>query len=141
MQTYEWVSRSIFFTTFRCLFPSKLIICQLIVVVYIAYKVKVVFQMTEKITDQKIIDETTSMYDNLEDFGLLSYEVRVFYAMLKARAQLDQLTMGLLNYPALSQVPFRVTSFVTNTFDVIDSEKVLLKISNPINPSEYFAAI
>lgn len=97
--------------------------------------------MTEKITDQKIIDETTSMYDNLEDFGLLSYEVRVFYAMLKARAQLDQLTMGLLNYPALSQVPFRVTSFVTNTFDVIDSEKVLLKISNPINPSEYFAAI
>ena len=256
--------------------------------------------MTEKVTDQNIIDETTSMYDTLEDFGLSSYEARVFYAMLKLgfstareisnqsdvpfgriydvlgsledkelvekqdsrpqkyavkepkfavnnllirkkndlesltlrakyledhlaklytrkheeglfwsvavdpesinsliwkmgeaedellmyvdaqirvvkgatpaeaaqvllmtlnelvekgvnikiiiggvtdEAQLDQLMMMLADYPSLSQFPFRITSHVANTFDVIDGEKVLLKISNPVNPLEYFAAI
>jgi sugar-specific transcriptional regulator TrmB len=256
--------------------------------------------MTEKITDQNIIDETTSMYDNLEDFGLSSYEAKVFYAMLKLgfstarvisnqsdvpfgriydvlgsledkeliekqdsrpkryaikepkfavnnmlirkkkeldsltvraknledhlaklytrnpeeglfwsvavdpesisrllgklgeaedellvyvdtqirvvkgtpsteairvfletlsdlvdkgviikiliggvtdKAQFNQHMMELVDYPKLSQIPFRITSLSANTFDVIDSEKVLLKISSPVDPSEYFAAI
>ncbi|MHA2102638.1 MAG: TrmB family transcriptional regulator [Candidatus Hodarchaeales archaeon] len=43
--------------------------------------------------------------------------------------------------PLLKHIEIRFTSNVTNTFDIIDKEKVILKISNPINSNEYFALI
>ena len=55
--------------------------------------------------------------------------------------QLAPMQDMLVDYPSLADVPIRITPTVANTFDVIDSEKVLLKIANPVNPSEYFAAI
>ena len=54
---------------------------------------------------------------------------------------MNQYTMMFADYPTLSPLPVRVTSHATNSFDVIDGEKVLLKICNPVNLSEYFAAI
>ena len=56
-------------------------------------------------------------------------------------AQLEPFEQMLEAYPTLLHMPVRVTSRVANSFDVIDGEKVPLKISNPVNPSEYFAAI
>jgi sugar-specific transcriptional regulator TrmB len=43
--------------------------------------------------------------------------------------------------PLLKSVEIRFTSNVTNTFDIIDKEKVILKIPNPISSNEYFALI
>ncbi|MHA2297287.1 MAG: DUF7436 family protein [Candidatus Hodarchaeales archaeon] len=38
-------------------------------------------------------------------------------------------------------IPITVASHFTSCFDVIDGEKVLLKVPNPINHREYIASI
>ena len=43
--------------------------------------------------------------------------------------------------PILNSIEVRFTSTITNTFDVIDREKVIIKIINPINENEYLALI
>jgi sugar-specific transcriptional regulator TrmB len=68
-------------------------------------------------------------------------KIKILLGGVTDMSQLDRITMMLVDYPTLSQIPFRVSSLVTNSFDIIDREKVLLKINNPVNPSEYFAAI
>ncbi|MFW9810042.1 MAG: hypothetical protein ACFFE6_11760 [Candidatus Thorarchaeota archaeon] len=35
----------------------------------------------------------------------------------------------------------KIKGVATNSFDIIDGEKVLLKVPSPVNPTEYFAAI
>jgi len=41
----------------------------------------------------------------------------------------------------LATIEIKFTPIITNTFDIIDREKVLLKIPNPVQPDEYFALI
>ena len=43
--------------------------------------------------------------------------------------------------PVLNNVEIGFTSVLTNTFDVIDFDKILLKVSNPVDPEEYIASI
>lgn len=67
--------------------------------------------------------------------------VRVLIGGIANRTQLKPILTKLKKFPDLPTDPVRYTSVVTNTFDIIDGEKVLMKIANPINPTEYFAAI
>jgi sugar-specific transcriptional regulator TrmB len=67
--------------------------------------------------------------------------IKVILGGVTDEAEMENLMMMLTDYPELSQFPFRIISHLANTFDVIDGEKVLLKISNPVNPAEYFSAI
>ncbi|OLS26411.1 MAG: hypothetical protein HeimC3_09610 [Candidatus Heimdallarchaeota archaeon LC_3] len=41
----------------------------------------------------------------------------------------------------IKYLQIRFTPVVTNTFDIIDKEKIILKIPNPVNSSEYLAII
>ena len=43
--------------------------------------------------------------------------------------------------PILNTIEVRFTPVITNTFDVIDKEKVVFKITNPVNESDYLALI
>jgi sugar-specific transcriptional regulator TrmB len=51
----------------------------------------------------------------------------------------SQFSIDLLEL--LKEVEIRFTSVITNTFDVIDKEKVIIKIINPVNETEYLALI
>ena len=41
----------------------------------------------------------------------------------------------------LENIELGITPIITNTFDVIDTEKVIIKIINPVNEDEYLALI
>lgn len=98
-------------------------------------------------TQIKVVDGATPeeavqvLLMTLSDLVEKGVNIKILIVGVTYQEQLDQMASMLVDYPALSQVPFCITPLVVNTFDVIDGEKVLLKISNPINPSEYFAAI
>lgn len=61
----------------------------------------------------------------------------------------NQISRGILSHThAQPKVDLSIVKSVlrsiaraAKTFDVIDSEKVLIKITNPVDPTEYFAAI
>ncbi len=44
-------------------------------------------------------------------------------------------------FPILMNIDTRFTSMITNNFDIIDNEKILLKIANPVNSNEFIAMI
>ena len=44
-------------------------------------------------------------------------------------------------YEIVKKIQIRFSENLTNTFDIVDKEKVLLKMSNPVNSIEYLASI
>ncbi|MFX0200725.1 MAG: hypothetical protein ACFFCW_31790 [Candidatus Hodarchaeota archaeon] len=50
-------------------------------------------------------------------------------------------SLFLPNYTLFEDIEIRFTPSLTNNFDVIDKEKVILKISNPVDPNEIFGMI
>ena len=56
--------------------------------------------------------------------------------------QIEKLAAVFTPYiEVLEKIEIRMTPITTNTFDIIDEEKVILKISNPVKLEEYFALI
>jgi hypothetical protein len=41
----------------------------------------------------------------------------------------------------LTNMDIRIIPTISNHFDIIDGEKVQLKVRNPVRPEEYFASI
>lgn len=57
-------------------------------------------------------------------------------------AQIEKLAAAFTPYiEVLKRIEISMTPIITNTFDIIDEEKVILKINNPVKLDEYFALI
>ena len=92
----------------------------------------------------KDVDMTDESRDQLNMMTKLVEEgvrIKILIGGISDLNQLQPMESLLVDFPILADIPIRFTSTITNTFDVIDKEKVLLKISNPVDPSQYFAAI
>jgi sugar-specific transcriptional regulator TrmB len=100
--------------------------------------VDVQIQMVEDARTTEGLLDFLGMLRELTDRGIT---IKALLGGVNDVAQLNTIQEMMKDYPAFSSIPFRVTSRSANSFDVIDGEKVLLKISNPVKPTEYFAAI
>ncbi len=86
-------------------------------------------------------DEITKLKEFFQHLLSKNVKIRILFA-LKEMELPEDFTLYLASFVGLQgKVNIRVTSQITNCFDIIDGEKVFLKVPNPINPSEYFAAI
>lgn len=95
-------------------------------------------QISFQIDDSEIPNDMISSLINLVESGV---SIKVILGGISHMNELKSFLSKPRDHPNLAQIPIRYAPAVSNTFDVIDGEKVLLQISNPINPSEYFAAI
>lgn len=95
----------------------------------------------EMIKNVEINEESRNLLDTVSRLVEEDVKIKMLIGGINDIQQLTMLEGLMVDYPLLSDVPIRVTQTVSNTFDVIDSEKVLMKIANPVNPTEYFAAI
>jgi sugar-specific transcriptional regulator TrmB len=90
--------------------------------------------------DVKITDESMEQMETLTKMVEEGVKIKILIGGMKSPEQFKPIEDMLINFPVFADVPLRFTPIESNAFDVIDSEKVLMKVSNPINPSEYFAA-
>jgi hypothetical protein len=68
-------------------------------------------------------------------------KIKILIGGISNQTQLKPILRMIKKLDDVPQIPVRYISVTTNSFDVIDGEKVLLKITSPVNPTEYFAAI
>lgn len=86
-------------------------------------------------------DEITKLKAVFQHLLQNGVKIRFLFA-LKEMELPEEFSLFLASFAGLQEkVQVRVTSQITNCFDIIDGEKVFLKVPNPINPKEYFAAI
>jgi sugar-specific transcriptional regulator TrmB len=100
----------------------------------IYFDIQVNFLADESPASMELLESITSLVER-------NIPVKILIGGVTDPTQLAPLMTLLVDYPALTKTPIRATPVVTNTFDVIDREKVLLKIANPVKPDEYLAAI
>ena len=113
-------------------------------------------KILEKMIDAK---EEVIVYNELQKFSMPSEEeinklkdffqhllrnnvkIRILFALREMELPAE-FSLYLASFAGLQgKFHVRVTSQITSCFDIIDGEKVFLKVPNPINPKEYFAAI
>lgn len=86
-------------------------------------------------------DEIIKMKEFFQHLLRNNVKIRILFA-LKEMELPEEFSLYLASFVGLKgKFHVRVTSQITNCFDIIDGEKVFLKVPNPINPKEYFAAI
>jgi sugar-specific transcriptional regulator TrmB len=93
------------------------------------------------VKDVNLTDDSRKQLDNMTKLVEEGVKVKILIGGITDLSKLQPVESLLVDYPVLADIPIRFTSAIANSFDVIDNEKVLLKISNPVNPSEYFATI
>jgi hypothetical protein len=84
------------------------------------------------------VEEMFLSMSQLWDRGV---KMRILVGGITTKKELKPMLDKMKDFKEMPPIAFRYTSIATNSFDVIDGEKVLLKVMNPINPTEYFAAI
>ncbi|MFX0117469.1 MAG: TrmB family transcriptional regulator [Candidatus Hodarchaeota archaeon] len=86
-------------------------------------------------------NEKMQFIDILHDLVREGVKIQILLAA-KEKNLPEELLAYLAPYMGLQgRVHVRVTPQITSCFDIIDREKVFLKVPNPLNPREYFAAI
>jgi sugar-specific transcriptional regulator TrmB len=93
------------------------------------------------VKDTQSAEGLLDLLGSLRELTNRGVTIKVLLGGVTESAQLNTILEMIKDYPVFSRIPFRITSRSANSFDVIDGEKVLLKISNPVKPTEYFAAI
>ena len=86
--------------------------------------------------------EMRNFLDSMNELIIRNVEIKLLLGGI-TQGQLEQnlSTISKELIPILNSIEVRFTSTITNTFDVIDREKVIIKIINPINENEYLALI
>jgi hypothetical protein len=59
----------------------------------------------------------------------------------KSMEEMMELTLPFMEKLDVDKMESKLTKTITNPFVVMDTEKVLIKIKNPVNLTEYFASI
>ncbi len=86
-------------------------------------------------------DEINKMKEFFQHLLSNKVQIRILFT-LKEMEIPEEFSLYLASFVGIQgNFQVRVTSQSTNCFDIIDGEKVFLKVPNPINPTEYFAAI
>jgi sugar-specific transcriptional regulator TrmB len=101
-------------------------------ILYVNTQVNVVHAGTQE------MEETLLPIIQLFERGV---KMRILIGGVTSKRQLKPVLDKMKGFEELPPIPTRYTSIATNSFDVIDGEKVLLKVTNPVDPAEYFAAI
>lgn len=113
-------------------------------------------KILEKMVDAK---EELIVYTELQKFTVPSEDDKkqfnlIFQELLKKRVKIkflfavkekeipEEFLSFIGSFIGLQeQVELKITSQITSCFDIIDGEKVFLKVPNPLDPKEYFASI
>ena len=110
-------------------------------------KEEILFFMASKVTAERVKKEMlNNKYSGIMDSILEAVERGVDVKVILNK---DVDMFALENYPAVKQLMLymggkfdcRLSAVPTTAFDIIDSENVLLKMVNPLNPEELFAVV
>ena len=86
--------------------------------------------------------EMRDFLDSMNELIIRNVEIKLLLGgITQGQLEHNLSTISKDLIPILNSIEVRFTSTVTNTFDVIDREKVIIKIINPINENEYLALI
>ncbi|MFW9915621.1 MAG: TrmB family transcriptional regulator [Candidatus Thorarchaeota archaeon] len=91
-----------------------------------------------KIPSSERLTEYRNLLQGLVNSGI---KIRFLFAM-EAQEIPDKFMRFFAAFADLQEkIQTRITPKISSCFDIIDGEKVILKVPNPIDPREYFAAI
>ena len=86
--------------------------------------------------------EVQSFLDSLKDILERSASIKLLFGGITKEAFIRKFSiLTSENNQLLKLVEVRLTNTITNTFDVIDKEKVVFKINNPVDEEKYLALI
>ncbi|MFW9906915.1 MAG: TrmB family transcriptional regulator [Candidatus Thorarchaeota archaeon] len=84
---------------------------------------------------------TPQFLQNIREIAQSGVDVKIIIGGITKDSLLSLFSDFSHFIPLLHPIEIRVSEIKTYTFDVIDSEKTLVKIMNPVKPDEYFALI
>jgi sugar-specific transcriptional regulator TrmB len=90
-------------------------------------------------SNQTEIEDPNRIVKSLIDRGV---KIKILVGGFNNKALTKLYDSSLKQYlPLLSKLEVKITQASVYNFDLIDKEKIILKISNPINPDEYLALL
>lgn len=87
-------------------------------------------------------EDVQSFLDSLNEIIERKATVKLLFGGISKDSFINKFsTLSIENYKLLQLLEVRLTNIITNTFDVIDKEKVVFKINNPVDEDKYLALI